>query len=122
MVRRGCRIHEQGHAPSAWHYFLSFQAHMTMPVSASQVFAFLDQYPSCVMTRHELYSPPFSRFRRSLSAIIVRLLETDDVAAIDVADRLRDFICEFLKVPVAFDASMREPLSLLGDTDAVATT
>jgi hypothetical protein len=90
-----------------------------MTVTASQVFSFLEEHPTCSLERHELHSSLFSALRRSVRLIVVRLSEDDDAESQDIADRLRKQLSEWLTVPVSFDHTLEESVSSLGDADGV---
>ena len=90
-----------------------------MTVTASQVFSFLEQHPTCSIEKHELHSGVFSVLRRSIRLIVVRLNEDGDDESQETADRLRSLLSEWLTVPVSFDGALLESVSALGDAEAV---
>ena len=90
-----------------------------MTVAASQVFSFLQQCPTCSIEKHEIYSGAFSDLRRSVRGIIVRLNEDADDESQEISERLRSLLSGWLTGPVSFDDSLLEPISALGDADAV---
>jgi hypothetical protein len=90
-----------------------------MTVTASQVFSFLEQHPTCSIDRREIHSSPFSVLRRNIRLIVVRLHEDGDDEAQETADRLRRLLSEWLTVPVPFDDALLESVSALGDAEAV---
>ena len=90
-----------------------------MTVTASRVFAFLEQHPTCSIEKREIHLSVFSVLRRSLRLIVLRLAEEGDDESQDVADRLRRLLSEWLTVPVLFDESLFESISALGSADVV---
>lgn len=86
---------------------------------ASQVFAFLEQHPTCAIERHEIYETTFGNLRRSLRFIALRLAENAETDALAIAERLRLLLSEWLTVPIPFDAGMLEGILLLGDPSTV---
>jgi hypothetical protein len=84
-------------------------------VTASQIFTFLDQHPSCVVDRYEIHSSVFSVLRRNIRAIIARLYEGEEADAHEQADTLRVLLSEWLTVPISFDGILLESLSELGE-------
>ncbi len=91
-----------------------------MPVTASQVFSFLEREAGCSVERHEIASATFGSLRRSLRQIVLRLRECDDQESLEVSDRLRSLLSGWLTVPVPFDRSMFDEVAeLLGSGDAV---
>ena len=90
-----------------------------MTVTSSQVFSFLEQCPTWLIEKHEIHLGAFSVLRRSTRQIVVRLNEDGDAESQEIADRLRGFLSEWLTVPVSFDDSLLESISVLGDADAV---
>lgn len=92
-----------------------------MTVTASQVFSFLEQHPTCSIEKHEIHLGVFSVLRRSIRLIVVRLREDGDDESQEIADRLRRLLSEWLTVPVSFDNALQEFVSALGDLDAVET-
>jgi len=91
-----------------------------MPVAASQVFDFIEQQATVAIERHEIGSTAFGALRRSLRKIVVTLRDSDTQDALDISDRLRALLSEWLTVPVPFDSSMLDTLrELLGATEGV---
>ena len=90
-----------------------------MTVAASQVFSFLQQCPTYLIEKHEIYSGAFSGLRQSICGIVVALNEDADNESQEISDRLRSLLSEWLTVPVSFDDSLLETISALGDADAV---
>ncbi len=89
-----------------------------MTVTASQVFAFLEQHSIGAIERRELHDSFFSVLRRSIRLVVLRLHEDGDDDTRESADRLRRLLSEWLTVPVPFDDTL-ESVSALGDADAV---
>ena len=86
-----------------------------MPVTASQVFSFLERKEACIVERHELAMFAFGTLRRSLRQIVQKLRETDDEESLNVSDRLRSLLSEWLTVPIQFDRSLLDDITgLLG--------
>jgi hypothetical protein len=87
-------------------------------ITASQVFAFLEQQSIRSIERRELHDSSFSVLRRNMRLVIVRLHEDGDDDTQESADRLRRLLSEWLTVPVPFD-DVLESVSALGDAEAV---
>ena len=90
-----------------------------MTVTASQVFSFLEQHPTCLLERREIHQGIFSILRRNIRVIVIRLKEDGDDESQEIADRLRRLLSEWLTVPVSFDDALLESVSSLGDGEAV---
>jgi len=91
-----------------------------MPVVASRVFDFLDKQEAGTVERHEIASAVFGILRRSLRQIVLKLRDADEEEALEISDRLRALLSEWLTVPVPFDNSMRDAVAvLLGEAEAV---
>ena len=90
-----------------------------MTVRASDIFNFLDQHPSCVIERHEVYSSIFSTLRRNVRSIIARLREAEDPDSQEQTETLRALLSEWLTVPICFNEAISESLSSLGEPRAV---
>ena len=86
-----------------------------MTVTASQVFSFLEQHPTCSIEKREIHLSVFSALRRSIRLIVVKLNEDGDDESQEIADRLRRLLSEWLTVPVSFDDALLESVSSLGD-------
>jgi hypothetical protein len=90
-----------------------------MPVTASRLFDFLEEQPSCTIERYEIASAAFSDLRRSLRSIIVAFSQSDDRYATEISDRLRSILSEWLTVPVRFDDAVLVGLKDMGLPTAV---
>ena len=91
-----------------------------MPVTASQVFEFLERQEACTVERHEFALAAFGTLRRSLRHIVLKLRESDAPEALEVSDHLRGVLSEWLTVPVPFDRSMLDAVVCqLGGAEAV---
>jgi len=88
-------------------------------VSATDIFAFLDERRTCAIERHEVHATTFGNLRRSLRFIALRLAESTEADGPAVAERLRLLLSEWLTVPIAFDASVVESVLMLGDSMSV---
>jgi hypothetical protein len=76
-----------------------------MPITASQIFDFIQQQEAWTIQRYEIASAAFGAMLRSLRQIASRLRDSDDQPARDVLDGLRALLSEWLTVPVPFDRS-----------------
>jgi hypothetical protein len=90
-------------------------------VTASDVFEFLERRTDYTIDRRELHSEPFTILRRNVRSIVARLSETEEVDSLDLVDRLRTILSEWLTVPVPFEEGVLESISLLGEPAAIET-
>ena len=90
-----------------------------MPVTASRLFDFLEERPSCAIERYVIASAAFGDLRRNLRSMIVSLSECGDCNATEISDRLRSVLSEWLTVPVRFDSTVLLALRDIGEPDAV---
>ena len=90
-----------------------------MPVTASRLFDFLEQRPSCSIERYEIASAAFGDLRRSLRSMIVSLTESGEWDATEISNRLRSVLSEWLTVPVSFDNSVLLELKEMGEPATV---
>lgn len=81
-----------------------------MPVAASRILDFLEECETFTVERHVIASPLFGTLRQSVRQIVVRLRDSDGELALEISDRLRSLLSEWLTVPVSFDQSMVESL------------
>ena len=72
-----------------------------MPVTATQIFDFLERQQTWTIEKHEITCRPFSILRKAIRTVVLRLSETDD--AEDTAYALRARLAELLTVPIPFD-------------------
>ncbi len=87
-----------------------------MPATTSQIFDFLAGLPEFFTERIEIASPAFSMLRRGLRTMIVRLREEESGhEANEIAQRMRDYLSEWLTVPVTYDGHILEAVKVLGD-------
>src|SRR5262249_37899819 len=86
----------------------------------SDIFDFLEKHRTLFIERYEVASADFSRLRRSLRSIILRLQDDDGNEARDISDRLRMLLAEWLTVPVEFDGALIESLQALGIAGSMA--
>ncbi len=68
-----------------------------------------------------MYSTIFGSLRRSLRSIAVRLSEADEEPMLEIAHKLRVYLCEWLTAPIRFDETMLDAVSVLGDAATVET-
>ncbi len=92
---------------------------MSLSVTATQLFEFLDQHPKCLIERREIHSNVFGNLRKGIRRIVTRLSEGDDLDSQEIADNLRVLLSEWLTVPVRFDGTLLESLSALGPASMV---
>jgi len=90
-----------------------------MPVTASRLFDFLEERPSCSIERYEIASAAFGELRRSLRFMIVSLAENGECDAKEISDRLRSVLSEWLTVPVRFNDAVLLALKEMGGPAAV---
>lgn len=84
-----------------------------MAVPASTIFDFLEQQPSLTIERYEITLLSFSTLRHSLRRIVLELIDSSNDEAIEISGRLRVLISEWLTVPVPFNHSMKNALTVL---------
>ena len=89
-----------------------------MTVAASRVFEHIAQNRILRVTRHEVASAPFTRLRRAMYALILGLRD-EESGDIDISDRLRQSLSEWLTVPVPFESLRALALDQLGDSALV---
>jgi hypothetical protein len=90
-----------------------------MPVTASEVFDFLESHDSgLIIHRTEIASESFGSLRRSLRQIILILRDSDDDAQ-EVSQRVRALLSEWLTVPVPFSLIRDALISALGTSESV---
>src|SRR5262245_33942077 len=93
-----------------------------MSASASAVFDLLAKAGAQTFERYEVRSAAFGTLRRSVRRIVLALRETDEGEALDIANRLRALLSEWLTVPVPFDESLQAALgAVMGDAGRVRT-
>ncbi len=91
-----------------------------MSIAASQIFDFLERQEIYTVERCEVASASFGQLRRGLRQIVLKLRDSDDRVALEVSDRLRTLLSEWLTVPVTFDRSIFDNVAtFLGQADAV---
>jgi len=90
-----------------------------MTATATQIFDFIDQNPSLLVERHEIDSFDFSVLRRALRQMTIAFQESDDIQAVDCAERLRMSLFEWLSAPVPLDGSVQTALRSIGTPDQV---
>ena len=90
-----------------------------MRATASDVFAFLAGAKTFAVERHEISSTAFGALRRSVRAIVVQLREGGDPEAVEISDRLRSHLSEWLTVPVQFDGAILQALRGFGSPNDV---
>lgn len=91
-----------------------------MPVAASRILDFLEECETFTVERHVVASSLFGTLRQSVRQIVVRLRDSDGDLALEISDRLRSLLSEWLTVPVPFNQSMVESLrELFGEPDIV---
>jgi hypothetical protein len=92
-----------------------------LAITTTQLFEFLDAQGSLAIEKYEMHSPVFSELRRSIRRIVQELRESDEADVQEVVDGLRAHLSEWLTVPVAFDNTLIESISALGDPGTVET-
>ena len=85
-----------------------------MTTTASEIFTFLSGPTAFAAERHEISSAAFGDVRRSLRAIIMQLREGGDPEAIEISDRLRSHLSEWLTVPLPFNGTILSTLRTFG--------
>lgn len=90
-----------------------------MPVTASRLFDFLEERPSCSIERYEIASAAFSKLRSNLRFMIVNLAESGERDATEISARLRSALSEWLTIPVKFDNTILLALEEMGEPAAV---
>lgn len=86
---------------------------------ASQIFELFELHESQSVCCHEVFSASFGVLRRSLRGIVVRLAESDEQVALELSDRFRSRLSEWLTVPIQFDDGILEALRAIGDSGAI---
>ena len=90
------------------------------PIPATDIFDFLDQLQSGAVDRYEIGSYAFAILRSRVRQIVVKLRDSDDQEALEISDRLRASVSEWLTVPVPFDGAMLDALTAaFGDATAI---
>ena len=74
-----------------------------MPVTASEIFHFIQRHPEFKINRCEIDSLEFGLLRRCVRQIVARLKESGDPEATDLSDSLRTLLSGWLTVPIKFD-------------------
>lgn len=90
-----------------------------MPVTASQLFDFLEERPSCSIERYEIASSAFGDLRRNLRFMIVKFAENGENDSKEISDRLRSLLSEWLTAPVRFDNTVLLALKEMGGPPVV---
>ena len=85
-----------------------------MAVAASRVFEHLEHHRILRIARHEVASHPFTRLRRAMYGLAVGLND-EDSGDVELSDRLRQCLSEWLTVPVPFASLRATALDELGD-------
>src|SRR5712692_3390941 len=93
-----------------------------MSVTASQILGFLERRQTFTFERTEIALPEFENVRRNLRQIVMKLHESDDNEAVELAKGVRTLLSEWLTTPIAFDQSMERSLAeLFGDRGTISS-
>jgi hypothetical protein len=93
-----------------------------MTVAASQILDFLAKRQTFTFERHEIALPEFENLRRNLRQIVVKLHESDETDAIEIAKGIRTLLSEWLTTPILFDQSIQGSLAeLFGDRSTISS-
>lgn len=93
-----------------------------MTVAASQILDFLAKRQTFTFERHEIGLPEFDNLRRSLRQIVMKLHESDETEAVEIAKGIRTLLSEWLTTPILFDKSIQGSLAeLFGDRSAISS-
>jgi len=93
-----------------------------MSVTASQILSFLERRQAFTFERTEIALPEFENVRRNLRQIVMKLHESDDNEAVELAKGVRTLLSEWLTTPIAFDQSMERSLAeLFGDRGTISS-
>jgi hypothetical protein len=93
-----------------------------MSVAASTLFDFIERHPVCMIDRCEFDMFEFGMLRRNVRQMVTRLRESGDLEALELSERLRCLLSNWLTAPVPFDESLFQQLSgVMGTADRVGT-
>jgi hypothetical protein len=84
-----------------------------MSVAASEILDFLEKRQTFTFERHEIASPQFESLRRNLRQIVMKLRESDDNEALEIANAIRILLSECLTTPIIFDKSLENAVAQL---------
>jgi hypothetical protein len=93
-----------------------------MSVAASQILGFLEKRQTFTFERNEIALPEFENVRRNLRQIVMKLHESDDNEAVEIAKGVRTLLSEWLTTPITFDRSIERSLAeLFGDRATISS-
>ena len=84
-----------------------------MSVAASKIFGFLEQRQTFKFERNEIAFREFEILRRNLRQIVMKLRESDDHEAVEIAEGIRSLLSEWLTTPVTFDTLIERSIAEL---------